>query len=72
MLELPKIPKIADLVPVLVVLDERVSELEHIAASNKARLDALGSGVSDRQQEIGRLRSEVERERWHAKFRRGR
>lgn len=72
MLELPKIPKITDLVDAVGVLDGRVSALELIAASNKARLDALGDGVSDRQREIDRLRSEVERERWHSRFRRGR
>ncbi len=68
MLELPKNPKVVDLVEVVVSLDGRISELEGIAASNRARLDALDAGVDSRRREVEGIRARLDRERFVGKL----
>jgi hypothetical protein len=68
MVEIPKTPKLPDLVEVVVALDARVSELEGIAASNRARLDSLDAGVDSRRREVEGIRARLDRERFVGKL----
>lgn len=85
-IELPKNPKIADLVTALQALDTRLTVIEPYPTRNDARITALEdmahhtqhgliehqAGAIERLQEIERLRAQLERDRWRTKFRRGR
>ena len=68
MVELPKAPKVSDLVDVVVALDARVTELEGIASTNRARLDAIderaGRIRAAGRRELEHLKRQVNRERW--------
>lgn len=62
MLDLPKVPKVADLVDALVALDARVSH-------NDARITTLeGRQAAD----AATLKAQLDRDRWLSKLRRGR
>lgn len=68
-LELPKNPKLDDVVGALAELDQQV-------AHNDARISELEgaqrAGELEGQRQIEQLKSQLERERWAARYRRAR
>lgn len=85
-IQLPKVPKIADLVQAVQELDTRLAAIEGYPQRNDARITALEdktqqtehgliehqAGAIERLQEIERIRAQLERDRWTNRFRRGR
>lgn len=86
MIQLPKVPKIADLVTAITDLDARLAAIEPYPVANDARITALEdkaqhtehgliehqAGAIERLQEIEQIRAQLERDRWHNRFRKGR
>lgn len=64
MIDLPKVPKIADLVTAIQHLDTRLDALEDKAATVEHGLIEHQAGAIERLQEIERLRAQLERDRW--------
>jgi len=66
-LELPKLPKVADLVDVVVALDVRITELEQYVARNDGRITSLEGRTAA---STAALKAQFDRDRWLGKLRR--
>ena len=70
MLDLPKSPKVADVAAALVAVEERITALEVLASSNRARLDAIDTTARTAGAEAAGVRAVLERERFLRTLRR--